>query len=73
MLCVKLVEIGKAALQKKIFLKVAKVFLLFRYHITLESGVALSIEQIWIPFTEECFVPILIEIDPVFLWAQISL
>ena len=44
----------------------------------LESGVALSIEQIWIPFTEECFVPILIEIDPVFLekkmlWAQISL
>ena len=40
------------------------------YH-PFENGGGASFEQTWIPFTQECFVPSLVEISPVVLKKKI--
>ena len=60
-----LVEIGPVVLEKRIFLNFVNAFLLFRNNLPLEKGGALNLKKTWIPFTKGCFVPSLVEIDPV--------
>ena len=60
-----LVEFGPVVLEK--YLNFVNVFSLFSNYLPLEKGVTLLFEQIWIPLTQECFVPSLIEIFPVVL------
>ena len=60
------VEIGLVVLEKKIF-KFRKYILLFHNYLPLEKGCDPSFEQTWIPFTQGCFVPSLVEIGPVVL------
>ena len=43
------------------------IILLFRYYLPLEKGRGPSFEQTWIPSTQGCFVPTLVEIGPVVL------
>ena len=61
-----LVEIGPVFL-KKIFKYFFYIILLFRYYLPLEKGRGPSFEQTWIPSTQGCFVPTLVEIGPVVL------
>ena len=44
------------------FLNFVNVFSLFRNYLPLEKGGAPLFEQTWIPFTQGCFMPILVEI-----------
>ena len=46
------------------FLYFVNVFSIFRYYLPLEKGHVPSFEQTWIPITQECFVPSLVEIGP---------
>ena len=64
--------IGPVTLEKKILKNFVKVFSLFRYYLLLEKGGPLIFEQIWIPFTQDCFVPSLIDIGLVVLGKKIS-
>ena len=61
-----LVEIGPMVLKKKIFL-ISSMH--FRYFVIIPLGKwrGPSFEQTWIPFTQGCFVPSLVEIGPVVL------
>ena len=47
------------------------VFLLYCKKSPLENERGLSFEEIWIPFTQRCFVPSLVKIDPVVLEKKI--
>ena len=50
------------------FLNFVNLFLLFLNYLPLEKGGGgPSFEQTWIPFTQGCFVPTLVEIGPVVL------
>ena len=49
------------------FFKFVNIFLLFPYYLPLEKGVALHLNNAWIPITQGCFVPSLFEIGPVVL------
>ena len=62
-----LVEIGNVVLQKMFFLNLVNVFSPFRNYIPLEKGGALHLNKLesWIPFTQGCYVPSLVEIGHV--------
>ena len=49
------------------FSNLFNVFSLFRNYLSLEKGRSPSSEQIWMPFTQGCFVQSLVEIGPVVL------
>ena len=58
--------------RRRRFLKFCQEFLLFGNHLLdpsshLGKGWGASFEQTWIPFTQGCFVPILVEISPAVL------
>ena len=59
-----LVEIGSVVLEKKIF-KFCQCIFAISLLSPLGKGQGPSFEQIWIPLTQGCFVPRLVEIDPV--------
>ena len=61
-----LIEIGPAVLEKKIFL-ISSMY--FHYFVIISpwKRAGPSFEQTWIPFTQGCFVPSLVEIGPVVL------
>ena len=61
-----LVEIGPVVLEKKIFKFCQCIFTISSLS-PLGKGRGPSFEQIWIPFTQGCFVPSLVEIGPVVL------
>ena len=61
-----LVEIGPVVLEKKIFKRCQFIFSISQLsHLWERSGH--SFEQTWIPFTQEYFVPSMVEIGPVVL------
>ena len=61
-----LVEIGPAVLEKKIFKCCQCNFTILQLS-PLVRGNGPSFEQTWIPFTQGCFMPSLVKIDPVVL------
>ena len=61
-----LVEIGPVVLEKKMFKRCQFIFIISKLS-PLWEGLSPSFEQTWIPFTQEDFVPSLVEIGPVVL------
>ena len=61
-----LVEIGPLVLEKKVFKSCQFIFIISQLS-PLWEGHGPSFEQTWIPFTQEYFVPSLVEIGPVVL------
>ena len=61
-----LVEIDPVVLKKKIF-KVGQCIFAISLLFPLGKGPGPSFDQTWIPFTQGCFVPSLVEISPVVL------
>ena len=59
-------EIGPVILEKKIF-EFQQYIFAFSQLSHLEKGWGTSFKQIWIPFTQGCYVPSLVEIGPVVL------
>ena len=60
------VEFDSMAIEKKNVLIKFDVSSLFRYHVPFKKSVALiSFKRTWIPFTQGCFEPSLVEIGPV--------
>ena len=55
------------------FLNFVNVFSLFCNYLPLKKGWGSSFEQTWIPFTQGCFVPSLVEIGPVVLEKRIKM
>ena len=56
-----------SGLCRRRLLNFVDVFSLFRNYLLLKRDVGPSFEQTYIPFTQECYVPSLIEIHPVVL------
>ena len=62
-----LVEIGSVILEKKISKILSMYFYYFLHYLPLKKEQGPSLEQTLIPFTQECFVSCLVEIDRVVL------
>ena len=65
-----LVELGPVILEKKIFKRSRFIFIISQSS-PLWKGRGPSFEQTWIPFTQGCSVPSLVEIGPVVLEKKI--
>ena len=66
-------EISTVVLEKQIFLNCVNVFLLFPNHLPLEKGMAFHWNKLESPFTQEYFVPSMVETGPVPLEKILSL
>ena len=62
-----MVDTDPVVLEKKIFKKFCQCILAISYYLPLEKGGALHLNKIESPFTQDCFVPSMVDIGPVVL------
>ena len=60
-------EIGQVVLEENNFRLRKSIYFVFLYYLPLERKSEPSLEQTWIPFTKECFLPSLVGIGTVVL------